>query len=106
MIIPMIGMMTLMSFILASGFLILLLHTAWKVDLINMVFFVAGAFLTAIGMNGAMGYMTSRMSITVHPGSTVMIMLLIVFASGIVVGGYYSVSAWHRIVKKKMGAEK
>jgi hypothetical protein len=104
MIIPIIGMMTLMSFILASGFLILFLHAAWKVDLINMVFFVAGAFLTAIAMNVIMGYLASRMSATVHPGSAVMIFSLIFFAAGIVVGGYYSVSAWHRIVKKKMGA--
>lgn len=106
MIISLVGIFPLMLFILLSGFLILYMHPSWKVDLVNMVFFVAGAFLTAIGMNVVMAFMSSRWSGPVSPGSNLMIFLLILFALGIVLGGYYGVSAWHRIVKKKMSAEK
>lgn len=106
MIIPMLGMVTLLLFILFSGILILFLHAVWKVDLINMIFFVAGGFLTAIGMDAVMAYLASRKSATVHPGSMAMIFMTIILAAGIVAGGFYSVSAWHRIVRRKIDTEK
>ena len=106
MIISLIGIIPLMSFILLSGFVILYLHSAWKVDLINIVFFVAGAFLAAIGMGLIMAWAVPQVAVYTMPISLLKVFLLILFAAGVVAGGYYGVSAWHRIMKKKMSADK
>ena len=106
MIISLIGIIPLMSFILLSGFVMLYLHSAWKVDLINIVFFVAGAFLAAIGMGVVMTLAAPQVAVCEMPVSRLKISLLILFAASVVTGGYYGVSAWHRIMKKKMRADK
>ena len=107
MIISLIGIIPLMSFILLSGFVILYLHSAWKVDLINIVFFVAGAFLAAIGMGLIMTLAAPQVAVCEMPVvSRLKISLLILFATCVVTGGYYGVSAWHRIMKKKMSTDK
>lgn len=103
MILYTIGIIPVLLFILLSGFLMLYLHPRWKLDLVNMIFFAAGAFLAVITVSVTADLLFPIASGPARPASVIYMILMALCMVG---GGYAGVSAWQRITRRRMESEK
>ena len=105
MILPYIGFGKALAIALLAGFIFLYFHPAWKVGLINIIFFVSGGILSLI-IAGVICRALFSCPMTGPDSGMQPVMSILLALLSILAGGYAGVSAWQRIVREKMKSGK
>ena len=101
MIFPSIGFFYYFLISVAAGSVVLSFHPRWRLELINMVFFVAGSLLAGIAAGAVLPFLISLPAFQ-HKGNVVLILGWVFLLIAMLIGGFFGVASWQKIISRKM----